>query len=843
MDRTSLSHFEILEPIGAGAMGEVFRARDTKLHREVALKVLPEGFSKDRERSERFEREARSLAQLNHPGIAAIHGIEEAEDVRFLVLELVPGETLADRLARGALPVEEALRACGEIADALAAAHASGIVHRDLKPANIKITPDGRSKVLDFGLAKAMGMEGAAVAGTLGAGATRTAAPLATTPGVMIGTPSYMSPEQVRGLPTDPRSDVWGLGCVMFETLSGRRPFSGATVADAIAAVLAQEPDWALLPADTPPAVRDLLARCLAKDVARRPQTAADVSREIRAILEARRAPRPVSRLSQVTFDEGVEEFPAWSPDGAEILYCRDVGGLRRLFRQPSSGGEAQRVTKGDYDEILPAWSPGGKTILYVRGRAPGRRLEPGDVFGEYIHTDVWSIDLASGREAKLIEGACNPSYSHDGTRIAVDAEWAGPCRIWIVDANGRNPRQATTDTSEAVVHLRPRWSPDGSMIVFQNVERTKFDIRLVRVPSAETVWITNDLSQDIEPCWSSTGRHIYFSSYRSGGINIWRVPVATDGTPAGPMEQVTSGAGQDVNAAISPDGSRLAFAILRQNADIWRLPVSPDTGTTAGSPEKVIATSREESRGSWSPEGERIAFNSDRSGDMNIWVHSLRDRSTRQLTRGPGGDFQPNWSPDGRSLAFFSSRSGGPSIWVVDVEGGEPRRMTDGGAIEINPFHSPDGRWIAYQSDRGGRLEVWVMGARGEEPRALTDVGVGGHFLCWSADSRWVIFRCPGRKAVLRVPVEGGEMEPIPEVAGGAHMSFSRDRSRIMDVVAHKVLWVSPLLGGAPEKVFEFEDRDARIDYPVWSPDGRWVLFDRFQPQGGDVWTLEGFE
>jgi eukaryotic-like serine/threonine-protein kinase len=836
----TLSHFEILERIGAGGMGEVYRARDSQLNREVALKVLPEAFADDPERLSRFDREAKALASLNHPSIAAIHGIGEAEGIRFLVLELVPGVTLAERLLDRAFPLGEALQISLQIAEALATAHEKGIVHRDLKPANVKLTPDGRVKVLDFGVAKAL-----AKPATPGEQTTRTSVVGTTTAaGSIVGTPLYMSPEQARGLAVDARSDLWAFGCLLCEILSRRHPFARATAADTTAAILGAEPDLSALPVETPAGVRDLLAWCLRKDPSQRARDARAAAAVIEAVLRGPRGQaRPTPRLTQVTLAEAVEEFPAWSPDGKEIVYAREVGALRKIFRQPWGGGDATQITHGDHDDIVPAWSPDGATILFARGREAGRRHEPGDVFGQDRDMDVWSLDLATGREHLLIQGACNPAWSPDGSRIAVDAAWAGPDRIWIVDRKGRNPRQASTDTSEAVAHLRPRWSPDGELIAYHNMERTKFDIRVLHVDTGRFTSITSDTVLDVHPSWSASGRHLYFSSYRSGGINIWRIPVGADGSPAGALEQITTGAGQDVEAALSPDGSRMAFATLRQNADIWRLPVDPKLGSPTGPPEKVLATTREESRGAWSPDGSRIAFNSDRAGDMNIWLFSSRDRSVRQLTRGPGGDYQPNWSPDARTVVFFSSRSGSPAIWTADVESGDLRRVSEGHGIEINPFYSPDGGRIAYQSDRDGRLEVWVMDSDGGRPRQLTTVGVGGHFLRWTPDGRWIIFRSTPLGKTLRVPADGGEPEPLPDIAGGAHMSLSPDAARIMDVVEHKALWVSPLDGGAREKVFEFQEPGARIDYPVWSPDGRWVLFDRFQPQGGDIWVMENFE
>jgi Tol biopolymer transport system component len=552
-------------------------------------------------------------------------------------------------------------------------------------------------------------------------------------------------------------------------------------------------------------------------------------------------------KLSQLTFAEEIEEYPAWSPNDEELAFSREEAGIRSIFVKNISSGEERRVSQGEYDDIQPTWSPDGATILFVRSKHPKVKLEPGDVFGSFYDGDVWALDLVAQKETKLVENGFNPDYSPDGKRIAFDASWAGPRRIWAVDALGYNPQQLTSDSSEGISHVRPRWSPDGSRVVFQSIDRTKFDIRVFDLTTGRSTWVTNDAVQDLNPVWSPSGGFIYFSSYRGGGINIWRVAISRDGTPAGAYQQLTIGAGQDVEIASSHNGKRLAFAILKQNADIWRLPVSPDTGQPTGPPQEVIKTTREESRGAWSTDGSMIAFNSDRTGEMNIWLHALKSRRTWQLTKGPGGDFQANWSPDGKRIVFFSSRAGSADIWCVEVDSGELKRLTKTDSVDVNPFFSPDGKLIAYNSDQTGRPEVWVMESDGSEPRLLTNVGLGvmGHFLRWSQSGDAVIFRCAtgaGPQAV-KVRLDGSEPEPLAEVAGGAHMSFSPDYSRIMDVISHKTLWVSPLDGGRAEEVFHFDDPDVRIDYPVWSPDGRWVLFDRFRPQGGDIWMMERFE
>ena len=230
----------------------------------------------------------------------------------------------------------------------------------------------------------------------------------------------------------------------------------------------------------------------------------------------------------------------------------------------------------------------------------------------------------------------------------------------------------------------------------------------------------------------------------------------------------------------------------------------------------------------------------------MNLYIHSLSDNSDREITSGPGGDYQPQWSPDGKRLVFFSSRAGNADIWTADLGDRSIKRLTFDPGLEINPFYAPDGSHIAFQSDRSGRLEVWVMNSDGSNPRQVTKIGATGHFMRWSRDSRGIFFRCPcgGKPQTYRVSLDA--TDPIPlnsEISGGSHMSFSPDYSLIMDVVGHKTVWVSPVASGKPTKVYEFPDGQSRIDYPVWSPDGKWILFDRFRPQGGDIWMIENFE
>ena len=886
---TQLGPYRILGVLGAGGMGEVYRAHDPRLDRDVAIKVLPDAFSRDADRLRRFEQEARAAAALNHPNILAVHDIGLADGAPYVVCELLEGQTLRGVMAAGRPAMRTAIGIAAQIADAIAAAHAKGIVHRDLKPENVFVTSDGRVKVLDFGLAKL----GATAAD---GDATETHVSAATMPGTVLGTAGYMSPEQARGRPVDFRSDQFSLGTIVYEMLAGTHPFNRASAAQTMAAVIEQDPrPLAAVNPRVPAMAAGVVERCLAKEPSARFASTTDLAHDLRALNEhqasasdaaaaagpwrfamvaaglavavggallwmyaprlarapetaATVAPLLASKLLQLTSADGVERFPAWSPDGTRLVYSGEAGGHRKLFLRTIASGEDRQITTGNADDLQPSWAPDGASIVFVRSHQLDGKLEPGDVFGMYDGGDVWSLDLHSGKQTRIVADAYGPAYSPDGRWLAVDASWAGPRRIWIVDKGGHNPRQVSSDESEAVSHLMPRWSPSGSALVFTNKAPTTFDIRVVAVATGATSWVTRDAVLDIYPIWSHAGDAIYFSSQRGGGINLWRMPVDAAGRPNGTARQLTTGAGQDVEVAASPDGRQLAFVTLKQNADLWQLPVSPTSGAVMGPPTQVVTTSREDSRGEWAPDGRSIAFNSDRAENMNIWLRVLDGSADRQLTRGAGGDYQPTWSPDGKTLVFFSSRAGTADIWSVDVETSTLTRRTDSPSLEINPSVSPDGRFIAYQSDQDGRMAPWIMRADGTGQRQLAGITVLGHFLQWSADGTGVIARQAGTApnglaTLVQVPIDGGSIEPYGLVAGGSHFSTSPDHSRVVDVVGHSALWLSRRGTAAPVKLFAFDEPDARIDYPQWSPDGRAVLFDRFQPQGGDIWLLGDFK
>jgi len=856
--------YRIERELGQGGMATVVLAHDLKHDRQVAIKVLrPElavmiG-------SERFLQEIRVTARLRHPHILPLYDSGAVDGVLYYVSPLVEGGSLKARIERdGKLPAVEAVRIAREVADALDFAHQHGVIHRDIKPDNILLEA-GHAVIADFGIARAVSA----------AGADRM-----TQAGVSVGTPAYMSPEQASSeLEIDGRADIYGLGVVLYEMLSGKPPFTGQTLQGLIAAVLTREATPLPASPDVPPELSKAVSRAMAKKPSDRfasarefsdalrfheePQSAAGASaRRIRVLafaglgalavvfwLTTHRTQAPpraaATRLAQLTSDEAVEEWPSWSPDGARLVFSRTVAGYRNLFLRTYPGGEETQLTRGSRDDIQASWSPDGSVIVLVRSSLSDGKLEPGDVLGLYAEGgDVWTVDPKSGAEEHLLSGAFSPSWSPDGNHIAVDAGWGGAHRIWVTDKNGHNPRQVTSDSSNEVAHMSPRWSPDGKRLVFRRFQQPKSDIVVVDLATGKTTWVTHDDVTDVNPAWSPSGRFIYFSSLRGGGLNLWRVAVSESGEPRSPPEQLTTGAGDDLEPSIAPDGKRLAFSIFRIEADLWRLPLDPVTGKTTGKPEPVIATTRVESRGAWSPDGRTIAFNSDRNGEMNLWLHS-EGETDRQLTSGPGGDYQPNWSPNGKVIAFFSSRSGQNDIWTVQLADTALKRLTSDTGIHINPFFSPDGKYIAYHEDRDGRFQLWVMNADGSNQHQLSSDGAAGHFMRWSADGKSVIIRAepPGGTQILSVNVETGAVERLPDVAGGSHMSFSPDHSLVLDVKGHKTIWITPMKGGSPYQIFEFPDPAIRIDYPVWSPDGHFLLFDHDAPHGGDIWLLDGVE
>jgi len=632
----TLAHYKILEKMGSGGMGVVYRAEDTKLGRHVALKVLPVAFLEDEERRARFGREARILASLNHPNIAALYSLEQEDGVDFLVLELVEGETLAERIARGPLRLEEALALFRQIAEALEAAHGKGVVHRDLKPSNIKIAPGGKVKVLDFGLAKASMPDPSSGDPSQSPTVSRHV----TESGVILGTAAYMSPEQARGDGVDKRTDIWAFGCCLLEALSGKPPFLGRTVSDTIAKILETEPDWARLPAG----LRTLLKRCLRKDPGRRIHDIADVRIELEEIgdsdtpvaLRRRWLPYVVTaliasavtafgiwnvkrtespgaeRALQVTSAIGVESYPTWSPAGGRVAYESNQTGNWDIWVTQLGGGEPVNLT-GDPSgaDRFPSWSPDAQQIAYLS--------EKDRIW------NLYTLSALGGRPRKLLSLLStvysppwgSPQWSQDGSELAVAFRDSGRNFVEIVSLESRESRRIPLPGHDEDAPHDLSWSPDGRYFAYVTALQFNAEItRLWILPSSggEAVPVTDGYTNVWHPSWSSDGRRLYFVSNLGGRMDLWYRRIGERGMPRDEPERVTTGL-EVRTAAFSPDGTRLAYSRGRREFDsnIWRVRILHDRLATWADAEQLTFDNAFIQFFDVSPDGKRLVFSSDR--------------------------------------------------------------------------------------------------------------------------------------------------------------------------------------------------------------------------------------
>ena len=760
---TKLGPYQILGPLGAGGMGEVYRALDTRLAREGAVKILPEAVARDPDRSARFEREARALAALSHPNVLAIHDVGREGEVAFAVTELLEGETLRDRIVRDRPSWRKSAEIAAAIADGLAAAHARHIVHRDLKPENVFLTADGRVKVLDFGLAKAVEPV-LSEADTL-------ASPHFTSEGRLVGTVSYMSPEQARGQRVDERTDVFSLGIVLFEMLRGYRPFDRATAADTIAAVLHEEP----IPAGeslaaVPPALDTIVSRCLEKSPAERFHSAHDLALALRSISsetvsgQRRRreaGPRFPSRpllaaaagaalaaslgvawlfarpdgsppdpgeSQQVTSSPGWEIEPAVSPDGRYVAFSSDAGGTADIWVVDSRGGEPLQLTDRPGDggapasDRNPAWLPDGRSVLFSSDRS-GRR-------------DVWQVPALGGSPSLVVEDADEPAISRDGSFLAFTRPGpSGDRRIWLAPL--REPgsaRPLTTDEGGLWDHAGPAFSPDGRSVCYSDFR----DLWTVGVEGGRPRPLTTEGAFDSEPVFSPHGEAVYFASKRERVGAIWRLSLG-----GGPPRRVTTGTGPERSPSFSEDGKTLAWCTYRRNSDVLVV------DRLRGAVHRVGGELHDETP-AVAPDGSAVAFTSDRFGAHDLWLQPFGagspEGAVRRLTWLPeGGPATPDFSPDGRFIAFFRAVRGERDIWILPVEGGSPRVLVEHPGRDIHPAFSPDGTRLAFVSSRSGTENVWVAGfADGRlagEPWRLTDGEVAASLPSWSPDGRRVAF------------------------------------------------------------------------------------------------------
>jgi len=779
---TTLAHYRITGALGAGGMGEVWRATDEKLGREVALKVLPEEFAKDPNRMARFEREAKVLASLNHPNIATLFGLETVESGKgtgagttFLAMELVEGEDLSEHIARGAIPIKEAIPIALQIAEALEAAHEQGIVHRDLKPANIKLTDDGVVKVLDFGLAKAWETETGDSSLSLSPTLTRHA----TIEGVILGTAAYMSPEQAKGKKVDRRADIWAFGVVVWEMLTGSKLFAEETVSETMAAVLREDPVWESLSVETPRQLVHLLRRCLQRDPRRRLHDMADGRLDLEDLLSPgvddveegvalsggstrwpvvgavfaglaagllilalwraaggnSAAPAPVLSFRPVTQLSGLEVQPTLSPDGRFLAYASDADGDWDIYLMRTSGGNPINLTAGSHDaDIQPAFSPNGEEIAFRSER------EGGGLF----------IMGATGESVvRVTDDGFNPAWTPDGAELLFSTESvtenplsrAIESPLWSVDIATRNVRQLV----EVEDGVQPSVSPNGRRVAYWGLltDTGQRDIWTVAIDGTGVVPVTADAPVDWNPVWSQDGSHLYFSSDRGGSLNLWRIPIDQwTGEVLGVPEPVTTPSRWSGQIAFAADDESFVFTSLDRRANLAAIGVDTASGEPIGPPVPITRGNRSYQWGSPSPDGAWIAV-ATTDGQEDVWVISRDGLEMRRLTNDLARDRGVQWSPDGSRIAFFSDRSGKYEVWSIRPDGSGLEQLTTTDVWVDFPVWSPDGTRVATQL---AIQRTVVFDLRGELPVSPTEelpaIGDGTVLspVAWSPDGRLLL-------------------------------------------------------------------------------------------------------
>jgi eukaryotic-like serine/threonine-protein kinase len=871
---TRLSHFAILEKLGEGGMGVVYKARDERLDRVVAIKVLPEKAVSDPERQARFIQEAKAASALNHPNIVTVHEIDTASGITFIAMECIDGRTLDEVIPQKGLRFAEALLYAVQMADALAAAHSIGIIHRDLKPANIMISGKGRVKVLDFGLAKLTQPDSS---GEIDATVSMRA--LQTDPGSIAGTAAYMSPEQAEGKPIDARSDIFSFGVVLYEMLTGRRPFRGDTKLSILAAIVNQEPTPARQLVETLPAEMErVLGRCLRKDPERRFQTMADLRVALQELKEESdsgrlvaaaglatthkrrwvwvvsaalfvlvtagvwlasrgRRPQPAQTVVPVTTYPGNQQQPCFSPDGNQVAFSWDgeKGDNFDIYVKLLGEPNALRLTTDAAEDRHPAWSPDGKRIAFERSDAKGP-------------AGIYTISPLAGTERKLTDfpGNSQMSWSPDGKWLAASSNTPEFSGIFLLPIEGGEPRRISSPKAP-VSDSAPSFSPDGHRLAYESCTEGIWSCDLyvqeldsAYAPQGGARRITRQsialITAVAGVAWSRDGESlIYNGSLTSPDLSyLWRVGVRDQGPP----QRFEIGGPRADSPSFSSKGDRLLFSRSQSDYDIWRY-------HTGGGMEPLLVSSLSEFNPQFSPDGTRIAFESNRSGEAEeIWIANADGSGAVQMTNRLGR-FQgtPRWSPDGRWIAFDSQGQDGRwDIYVMDASGGRARRITFEPSDEVIPSWSRDGKWIYFASNRTGRYEVWRVPFFGGLAEQVTTNG--GHTAYESADGKTLFYIKDDSSPLFSRALTGGpERQLLEWVQGRAFVPVEEGIYFIGRRTANKQF---------PLQFFQFSTNTSRlltnIDGGVFnglsvSPDRKTILFTKTVSVGANVMMIENFQ
>ncbi len=877
----TFGHYQILGKIGSGGMGEVYRARETRLERDVAIKLIPAHVASDPERVARFEREAKAIAALQHPNIVTIHAVESIDGRNCIVMELVDGKTLAELITPGGMALEQFFAIAIPLADALRAAHAKGITHRDLKPANIMQDKEGRLRVLDFGLAKLLSAP--EVSGEM----TIAAADSVTAEGRILGTASYMSPEQAEGKPVDHRSDIFSMGIIFYEMAAGIRPFKGDTPISTVSSILKEKPPSITeLRANLPRHLGRVIHRCLEKNPEKRFQRARDVCNELEGLqqeiesgdieesisasrsrssmdLQApkRRIPwlpvaaglvlvaaiaatflfprkpapePPASNVKSrpVTGAVGVESAGSWSPDGGFIAYSHSQSGPMDLFVVSAAGGDPITLVKSAYDSVAPRWSPDNRWVAFVSNRDSKISIYLVPPLGGQVQklTDTGAPPLSDMGQALL---GSRP-WSPDARRLVFSRlDETGAVALWTVELDSRKEMQVTHPEPGNVDYFAS-FSDDGAQILYGHSAGGASATMVMPAAGGAAKEILHESAPFLFPSWAPDGKRIVYSPFSNG---IWVADVSS-----GHKRQVLV-LDNTTLPMVGRDG-RILYDKSSHQTDLY----SQDL---AGREQKRLTFHTQDNFGAQiSPDGGTVAYLSTRTGNGEIWLIDRKTGSERQLTNRPAYDTDPSWSPDGREIAFSSDQEGKPGLWIVSAEGGALRKLGSQTITWGAPRWAPDGSAIGIVSLGGGGNALFLVDPKtGASRKVLDHVAEFGFYrdadhVIYAVEGSWQEMRAANLKTgessvLLNTPFT--EIQIAPD---GSAVSYCTALSH-----SDMNLFVLPLApaasGGLPRPAGPSRAiTDGKGEWHVhnggWSPDSRQVIYTR-DTDTGDVYVLEG--
>jgi eukaryotic-like serine/threonine-protein kinase len=844
-----LAHYVVQGLLGAGGMGEVYAAEDTRLKRRVAIKVLPDALAQDESRRARFEREAQSVAALNHPNIVTLYAVEHAGDTTFLVMELVEGRSMSEVIGRSAMSLATFFSIAIPVADGIAAAHQKGITHRDLKPGNIMVGPDGRAKVLDFGLAKLV-----ADPTTSDVTVTREAGP-ATTGGMIVGTAAYMSPEQAEGKAVDARSDLFSLGIIFYEMLTGERPFKGDSNVSMLSSILRDTP---VAITEVNPAVpRELwhiVRRCLAKDPEKRLQSAKDLRNELEEVRhaidsgelappppmsrgqgariakwwpvaaliviglaismwpllqsESRSAPITAASFRSLTTQAGVEEHPSLSPDGQWMVYSGDQDGNRDILLRSLGAQNAINLTK-DFAGIdeQPSFSPDGERIAFRSGRDGG---------------GVFVMGRTGDLVRKIASGGFNPSWSPDGKSIVFSSQTTGfnpggrtqtNAALHIADvASGETRRLSVADG------LQPKWSPDGQWIAFWGMPGSRNrELYVTRPDRGEPLRLTDHPAIDWNPVWAPAGDALYFGSDRGGLFGLWRLGFdRQSGKPVGDPVPVQLPAQMPGHFSVSADGSRLVFASNNAQHQVYAADL--DAAGKASNHKPITLGARTWFYIDISHDGQRLSLVS-RFPQEDVFVAAADGQGLRQITNDPAVDRGVRWSPDDSRILYYSGNVAQPlHVMTMAPDGSDQRRISpdlpSSATAWIVPQWSTDGRRVSALAS-GEVPQGFIFERSSDGPwRARPMAGAQRDFtpLLWLRDDSGLIGTLApgGELAVYSIQAETVEPLGLTGFPPQVGMDWFPDGKRLLSIRNGNIVAI------------EIASRQETI---VWAPDPRHVV------------------